>query len=494
MKKTFLLILQLSIVQAQLFSQSGFLDSSFGDKGKVLLTNKECYAVAIQDDNKIIGVGVSTNGYLIVRHNPDGSLDEGFAKNGILEIPQSGVANGNLSGVCIDKSGKIIVTGNNLMQKIFLARIKPGGTLDSSFGINGSIYVENIDDTLQYPSDIILQNDGKIIVAGKAVYDISQNLSSALVARFMPDGSYDETFGNKGRTIILQGETIAANSVALQQDGKIVIGGYADIGNNKFLTARLNTDGSLDDSFGNNGEVITPINNNKDYVYSVVVQNDGKIISGGSALYSTNLQSLNMNIVRYLPNGDIDKSFANNGISEIHFGKTPSYLYSLLLQNNGKIIAVGATRTSLNSTNLNFALARLNKNGVIDSSFGTDGLQSSNFTKSQEALTSAFQKNGDIILAGYYFDGSVTGYALSRYLGDPTHPVASRIKRWIKNHILNFTDQNPNTAYYAIEQQTAGGSYKQIATIDASKKEKVESENEYSFALPAETLIQNSNL
>lgn len=133
-------------------------------------------------------------------------------------------------------------------------------------------------------------------------------------------GDFDSTFNFDGIVTTDIGRGLdAANAVIVQPDGKIIIGGYAFNGNNiDFALVRLNTNGTLDYSFGTNGKVLTDFIGGDDIIYSLELQNDGKIIAAGSYAYTD--MSYGFALARYNSNGLLDVNFGTNGITYIYGG------------------------------------------------------------------------------------------------------------------------------------------------------------------------------
>ena len=184
------------------------------------------------------------------------------------------------------------------------------------------------------------------------------------------DGSLDLTFGNNGLIITdISGATLSTiTDVALQPDTKIVAVGAVTIGTLNFLVARYNADGSLDSSFGTGGIVSTDFAGGSDTANTVLVQPNGKIVAVGQS-------GTDFGLARYNPDGSLDPSFGTGGLVTTNFGAT-DVANAALLQPDGKIIAVGTSDAG--GTN-DFALARYNSNGSLDSIFGTGGLVTTNF-------------------------------------------------------------------------------------------------------------------
>ena len=157
-------------------------------------------------------------------------------------------------------------------------------------------------------------------------------------------------------------------------------------------------------------------------------------------------------------------------------------MHKVFIQKDNKLVVAGIYHALTNQP----IVARYGEDGIIDFLFGTNAYSIISNGPTLSSCCIAIQDDGKILVAGQSsntISPYIKNFALARYLGNPTHPLITKIKTWIRHHILNFKDANPGAAYYAIEQQTGGGSFTQIVTVDASKKEKLKSENEYSFAL-----------
>ena len=129
------------------------------------------------------------------------------------------------------------------------------GSFDNTFGTNGIVRF-GINGQNVSAESAVLQSDGKLVVCGYAFNVVTYN-SDFMLARFNTDGSFDNTFGNNGIVITDIGTSESLNDLAIQSDGKIVVGGNYPESSSDFVVARYNTNGSLDDSFGANGMVIT---------------------------------------------------------------------------------------------------------------------------------------------------------------------------------------------------------------------------------------------
>ena len=282
------------------------------------------------------------------------------------------------------------------------------GDLDSTFNANG-INITNVQtgrDDEAYA--LAIQSNGMIVVAG---YFYDGDFNNLVVARYKTDGTLDNGFSGNGIYTDLIGSNSVINAVAIQPDGKIVAAGTSD---NNFLVIRLNSDGTIDTSFGGGtGNVTTDISGNSDYGYTMVLQSDGKIIVGGVAndgLY------YNWALARYNSNGTLDNTFSTDGIIVDTIGINNSQVNALVIQSNGKIIAGGSSH---NTTDLDFTLARYNADGTLDATFNTTGILISDLVTYDEMTNSlALQSDGKIIAAGYANNDSDDDFAVARYNSD----------------------------------------------------------------------------
>jgi uncharacterized delta-60 repeat protein len=399
-------------LQVPAWAADGDLDTSFGTGGKVTTAigsaDDTAYSVVLQSDGKIIAVGQSTNGantdFAVVRYNADGSLDTSFDTDGKVTTA-IGSSNDNARSVVLQSDGKIVVVGNSWssVYDFAVVRYNADGSLDTSFsgdGIETTQVGGSLSDTAY---SVVLQSDGKIIVAGASDSDFA-------VVRYNADGSLDTSFDTDGKvTTPIGSGTDEAYSVVLQSDGKIILSGYSVGANRDFAVVRYHADGSLDTSFGTGGKVTTPIGSGTDEAKSVVLQSDGKIIAAG---YSHNGANADLAVVRYNADGSLDTSFDTDGKVTTPIGSSSDGANSVVLQSDGKIIVAGFS----NGATRDFAVVRYNADGSLDTSFDTDGIVTTPIgSGTDEANSVVLQSDGKIIAAGYSHNGANTDFAVVRY-------------------------------------------------------------------------------
>ena len=305
--------------------------------------------------------------------------------------------------------------------------------IDQTFGTAG-VAIGNYSLNQSYGNDIFVQPDNKIV----QVSSLSDGLMRFGAIRYKSNGQLDSTFGTNGKVIISIGNGESySNAGLIQPDGKIIVAGTAYNGSDMdFALVRLNSDGSLDNSFGTNGKLITPVGLGYDYINSLAIQPDGKIVAVGSAAPDSSFIPA-FAIVRYNNNGSIDNTFGNNGKIISHMGHLITYLgnvyygvYSyeyanaVIIQPDGKIIVGGDSYTHTGCydyyggvyCNPAFAMVRYNSNGTVDNSFGNNGkvVDSVSLLYCSAAI---LQSDGKILVTGYG-GWATNGFITNRYNSD----------------------------------------------------------------------------
>lgn len=278
------------------------------------------------------------------------------------------------------------------------------GLLDPRFGDAG-IAAVNVSKGAGYGDGhaVAITGDGKIVVAGRGDGDFE-------LVRYHPDGSIDTSFGDEGHVRTDFGGTPdAAFAVVAHPDGRIVAAGWAD---NRVAVARYNVDGSLDTSFGEGGKVTT-LAQAASYGYAAVLQPDGKLVVGGK---SCNPGSCNFLLVRYSADGSLDASFGGDGLVETPAGDGNSVgVQGLSLQADGKLVVAGSTGSTPDS---DFALARYDTDGSLDSTFGGTGVVVTSISSGNDAaLALVIQPDGKAVAAGWSCDPTCAP-AVVRYHAD----------------------------------------------------------------------------
>ena len=310
-----------------------------------------------------------------------GDLDPTFGTGGMLTTDinhSTDIAN----AVAVQTDGKLVVVGTTYKNNDFsgedfvVTRYNTNGTLDNTFGSGGRVRTD-FPGLAAVPSSVVIQPDGKIVVAGGA-FPLFTFLGNFELVRYNPNGSLDRSFGNGGIVTTTFPEGSYASAVALQPDGKVIAAGtvfvdfiIGESSNTDFALARYNPNGTADTTFGNGGQVSTDFVGLEDDAFSVLIQPDGKIVAVGSA--NNPATYYDFAAVRYLSNGTIDTTFGVAGKVSTDFGdQNFDRARSAALQPDGRIVAAGFA-ISQNGGVQNFAVARYTSNGVLDTTFSGDG-------------------------------------------------------------------------------------------------------------------------
>jgi uncharacterized delta-60 repeat protein len=370
------------------FDSTGALDSGFGSGGVALLSpGFNVSAIALQGQNVVaVGSGSGSNFFLA-------RIDQAGAN--LLYRNESFIVgkNDRARDVAIQPDGKIVTAGvseNANSSVVSVARVLPNGSLDTTFGIGGKVTIsDGTSSSEAFAVDI--QPDGKIVVAGRGSQFFTFTYYSLFVARLNADGSPDNTFGTGGKVIITSPANLIGYDMELQPDGKIVVGGtiYRVVGDGVFdydmMAARLNPDGTPDNGFGNGGIFI--------YVHGTAAATffeQAKALSiqpdGKIILAGTHLLRLN-------PNGTLDASFSSTPVP-LNFPAT-----DIKLQPDEKILVSG-------SMNADFALARFKPDASVDTNFGVNGIATLDFGGSDIANAVYLDTNGDIVAGGSTLGGN----------------------------------------------------------------------------------------
>ncbi len=358
------------LVYYKCISQPGQLDSGFNGNGILYDTrfNGFVYGNLVYPNGDLLMGGNSyfnTNQDIIFsKYNKDGSPKLSFGTTGIKRTDLG--RNEELRSMTFQQDGKILVAGYfanvNTPDSAFLIRYLTNGELDSSFGVNGIVI-----SSAEAFYDARLLPDGRIMVCGK-------NTNGWFLARYTANGVVDHSFANQGMLFIPYAYGLTG-SFEVQADGKLVMAGGS---NNKFRIMRFLADGSPDVSFNESGFNETFINNEtgfRNYGDRIKIQPDQKIIMSGMVNHNygpcCNNYHFDLGIVRYLPDGNIDSSFGNNGIFITNFN-LDNRVSGVAFQADQKILLSGTTGNNLVPEG-DYFLMRLFSNGNFDSSFGVDG-------------------------------------------------------------------------------------------------------------------------
>jgi uncharacterized delta-60 repeat protein len=380
------------------YNVDGTLDTDFGEGGKLRTAlvplHDSSYAVAVQPDGRIVLGGFAfllANDFAVVRYNADGALDMSFY-GGIVTTDFGSHFDQTYSweqaySMDVQANGKIVLAGrvsanSSVSGQFGLVRYNSDGSLDTSWGGDGKVIT-----SAGYANGTILsvsvQPDGKILAAGYGT-DANHQNSDPVILRYLSDGSLDASFDGDGILSIDFGGNDTVQSVLGLPNGKILAVGCCYGGG--FLLMRLNSNGSLDSTFGSYGVASLPIQV-PEYGRSIALQPDGKILVAGgvnvASQYAPTIEDLA--VLRLNANGTLDTSFGVNGVASITVSSLFGRGNSVRVQSDGKIVVAGG-RYKVNGTDSDFVIARFNADGTPDTTFGTPYLANQT-AKSGELLS-----------------------------------------------------------------------------------------------------------
>ncbi|MCA9919075.1 MAG: hypothetical protein KC445_14030, partial [Anaerolineales bacterium] len=365
------------------FTTGGALDTTYDLDGMKLIDFGDTVrdvASAVRADGSIVTAGwgyefVNTlteigakNQVALTRHDANGSLDTTFNSDGMaLEQPASGAL--SAYDMTLRPDGRMIVVGQYLTGPyvVFVSQFSEDGALDDAFGTGtlpgyGLFAVDSSGDNEHAAYGVALQADGKIVVAGY-VKPTSAD-PDILVVRFNSNGTLDTTFGTSGFVRTDLGGWEYGRDVAIQPDGKIVVTGYATAFDSDVVTLRYTSNGVLDTTFSGDGVATADFSGGADYGFAVAIQPDNRIVVGG---YS----NADFALLRYNSNGSLDTSFSGDGRLTTNIGGG-DYGQDVLVQVDGKIVLGGYIIQA--NGDKDFAIARYNSNGALDTTFSGDGI------------------------------------------------------------------------------------------------------------------------
>jgi uncharacterized delta-60 repeat protein len=414
----------------------GDLDSTFGGAFGRYFINTEsgqfdgATAVAAQRDGKLVIAGTCGSGasadFCILRRNANGSIDNTFGyslSGGISRITLTTLAD-YPAGIVIQRDDKIVIAGTCVrfgVRSFCMTRLLANGQFDVDFGLGGVVnQVVGAGDASV--TALLLQPDGKLVVAGSC-FDGTFNTLCA--ARFLPGGAFDNSFGNQGRRFFTVNSNARGYAAALRSDGRILIAGSCNNGTS-MCVGQLTASGNIDVSFTQIDEFIPTdgiaiaSNGGSDAANGIAIQADQKIVLGGGCPLNSQPAFC---ATRLDANGFPDNEFgvvgAPDRIVRFNLGTTNAVASAVALQNDGRILLVGACL----SANSDFCLLRLNDNGSTDQSFGSVGIVKTNVVDANDfGYATLIQPDGKIVVAGQCSESSAPSDAamcIARYEGGP---------------------------------------------------------------------------
>jgi uncharacterized delta-60 repeat protein len=343
-----------------------------------------------------------------------GDLDPSFGRGGKLRTSLSRGSD-SATRIAVQDDGKIVTVGTGDRgdeRDLLLARFLPDGALDRAFGDRGRVFF-GFKRKTERGASIALQEDGCIVVAAQV--EKGDNTARMLLTRFTSDGRYDPSFGQEGRvTTAFDDLYLSPRAVLVTTSGAIVVGGEGFVGGLEgsgervWILARYRSNGRLDRDFGNNGRVVLPLGNGLE---ALAEQPDGKIVAGGAV----GPGQVDFAVARLLADGSLDASFGDAGVARTSFGAQNDYVHAVAVDALGRIVAAGRTWSTFSP---NVALARYLPNGAPDPEFGIDGKLTTDVGGRTDEGYGLLLAEGRIVVAGWATIRRQAQFAVIRYLED----------------------------------------------------------------------------
>ena len=367
------------------------LDPSFGTGGRVQTSLggfNETIGVAVQPDGKIVQAGTTDRQFAVVRYAADGRLDTSFGNGGAVLTRISG--NEFASGLALQPDGRIVVAGYTYAEgsstDIVVLRYTPGGLLDPTFGLGGIARTDFGQN--ERPGALAVDRDGRILVAGTSWTGSAED--AFILARYSPAGVPDLSFGTGGRVTTQVGVRHNVNTLNLQPDGRVIVGGsVASPSVHQATVLRFTATGSLDTSFGTNGVVAESRYAPSD-ASGVATEADGRILIVMNIYPGYRA----MATARYRTDGQVDEPL------RFLSGLGGDTLRQIALQGDGKVVLAGSS-FDYGTSDTKFLAMRLNRDLGPDNTFGEGGAAVVDFGTSYDTGRAvAVQADGKVVVAG----------------------------------------------------------------------------------------------
>ena len=388
------------------------LDSSFGNNGIVITSgtvqiDKTLYTA----DDKLLCMGyyyknnqIGNSDWVLARYNYDGSLDNGFGVNGLLFNDDT--CSGMVYAMAIQSDHKILVVGKEDCGYVpFIARYNANGAPDLAFGDHGIVMIDFIS-YLSSCSSLALLENNQILLGGLLYTD---STTSTVLLKLNSDGSVDNSFGNAGLIVFDEGHEFFLSDCMVLEDGNILcygaeFFGYGPISDETYRVAilKLNTNGELVTSFGNNGKLLIDVLTNAINCRTKAIEmENNQIILGGDYF-----------LIKLHPNGSLDDDFGNQGIIKYSCPFT-----DIAVWKNEQIFVAGSKM--INDYDYGYSVCRFNANGTIDETFNSMGYFDFNISTANDYLQSIIiQPDGKLLLSGSSRTTGAANFTLVRLITD----------------------------------------------------------------------------
>lgn len=466
-----------------LSAQVGALDPAF-NSGYVTINTQPgnddyVQAIGTYSDGRVVMAGTMYDNYMtLVRYSALGVLDNTFGTGGIVKLRQGTNAEAIPYAIHVFADNKVLVAGSSWMasKDFAILKLKENGTPDSTFGVNGwaTTPVLAFEDEARA---MVVQPDGKILVAGTAEVSANSKKYDFAVARFNADGTIDGGFGSGGVLSLDINDNDIADGIALQKDGKILVGGTSnENGDANYTVVRYSSGGVIDPSYGVGGVATYDMAafgsaGSKDHGYGMTIQSDDKVLLTGFCT-SAALGNGNVVTMRLTTLGQLDVSFSDDGIANFNYGvsNTDEGSRAVAVQSDGKILVGGDT--SGEHAWFEMLLLRYKSDGTLDSSFSSDGVAISSLSTENEFGYAVHLTPNRIYIGGSIGANYAKDFAVAAFQSDgsPLPLVLGQFyaQKQTNKVVLQWsTTSEEGVKQFIVERSSDGKSYKAIGTVAA---------------------------
>ncbi len=427
---------------------AGPLDTSFSGNGWDTVdvsggtANDNLEEVAMQSDGKIVAVGRYWNGtdydMLIERYTTAGALDTTFSSNGRFEIDVTSGYTDDAYGVAIQPDQKIVVVGDSTSggtSRAVAARITSTGTLDTTFNSTGLV-INDIYSGAENYDGVIIQSDGRIVAGG---HRTNAGLWEGIVDRIQTDGTMDPTWGSNGNgRVDLPANVMECRQPLLDSQQRVICNGQyrdADLYKKASVT-RLSTLGAVDGTYGTSGTSFKwagqTDSTNDNIVSATILPDDTVVLSGYT--FTTVFDGI---AVKFQANGGADLTFDSDGVIHATYGATGEAFTGVAVDGANRLVFASVIMVSGQGS---AGLARYHLDGSEDDSFDADGQQHNDFhaTLWDLPIDVTIGTDNEYVAVGSY------GYAPAGQEEDTL--IYQYDTDAISNYVLNTTDWDQGTS------------------------------------------------
>ena len=430
MKKLFTLALVCMMMFCGFAQEPGTLDETYGVDGTVDFNpsnSRDLQAkIHAQKDGKILVVSKSqkdgANYYIgVTRQNQDGSIDETYGENGTAFFQYTMASINEPFASILTDDGMLYILGHIYvsedMNRGYILCIDENGFANVNFGENGYVLCDmnGVD-----PRALAMDSQGNLYLGGSKYYANGSFYDVAFVQRFTPEGQIDTSWGENGVSWMTEeGVSNYVYAMTVDENDRVMVGVTMDIPKEGYSwpvptpkVYRLDNDGNLDSTFGDNGGVQLNVTEGNASVYSMDMQSDGKCLVLGykdSSDAANDIFSTASYIARIDTDGTIDTSFGDDGVATLEIIKADqchNYSVEFVVAHDNQIFGTIYTQ-NLELNAYRVYAYNLNADGTFNEDFAGTGIAPLSWENVEVlSLDVDLQQDGKLLVLGFHYDGT----------------------------------------------------------------------------------------